>query len=78
MAFLNSKLGVVSYCNDWSQWVYRNIAENTSEMEKIGYFNPVISILNTGDLMFLVGKDTVKQKYVFINNGEVILMELGK
>lgn len=78
MAFKNLNLAVACMCSDWTNFVYRDTHEDTTEMEKIGYFNPVATILNTGDLITLVGKDTVKQKYVFINKGEVILMELGK
>lgn len=62
----------------WSQWLYRDTSLGVAEMEKVGFFNQVKSIMNTGDLIILVGKDTVKQKYVFIHQGEIILEELGK
>lgn len=78
--FQNKNLSVLAMIGgaDWTEWVYRDPYLDVADMEKVGFFNQVKSIMNTGDLIILVGKDTVKQKYVFIHQGEVILEELGK
>ena len=77
--FQNKNLSVLAMVGTgWSQWLYRDASLGVADMEKVGFFNQVKSIMNTGDLIILVGKDTVKQKYVFIHQGEIILEELGK
>lgn len=78
MAFTNNKLSVIIMCGGWTHWLYNNKQETVTDIKQVGYFNPMIAIMSTGDLITLVGKDTVEQKYIFINNGEVVLMELGK
>lgn len=78
MAFRSLGFAPVSLVGGWTHWVHIDHNEPVAEMCKVGYFNQTIALVNTGDLITLVGSDTVKQMYIFINNGEVILMELSK
>ena len=78
MALRSLGFAPVCMCGGWTHWAYIDHKEPLSEMLKVGYFNQTIALVNTGDLITLVAQDTTAQRYIFINKGEVILMELEK
>lgn len=77
--FLNRYLTTICYLNGgWTIWHYHNYNDTVEEMEKFNYFQPINMLLKTGDIVYLVGKDTVKQMYFVVKDGQVSVKELGK
>lgn len=77
--FLNRHLTTICYTNNgWTLWQYRNYNDTVAEMEKFNYFQSVNAIIKTGDVIYLVGKDTTKQMYFVVEDGQVSVKELGK
>ena len=60
----NKNLSVIAYANGWTLWHYMDMSVSIDDMEQVGYFDRVQSLMNIGDMMYLVAKDTVKHLWV--------------
>lgn len=78
MAFINHNLSVIAYADGWTLWLYKNHQETTEDMQKENYFQRIKELCATGDIIYLVGKDTTKQMYIVLEDGNITLRELGK
>lgn len=78
MAFNKKYWNYTIYSKGWTVWAYTNTDETVAEMQKENYFQEMYAMLKTGDAIYLVGSDTVKQMYFVLENGNVKLQEFGK
>ena len=56
MAFKSTNLSVIAFANGWTMWHYSNY-ELLEDIEKDYYFDKVLALANTGDIIFINGKD---------------------
>ena len=73
----NKNLSVIAYANGWTLWQYMDKTISVDEIEQIGFFDRVQDLMATGDVIYLVAKDTVKQLWVKTLN-PVILEDMGE
>jgi len=78
MAFIKKNFDYLEYKQGWTMWFYKNYEDTAEEMETENYFQEISPLLKTGDAIYLIAKDTVKQMYMILENGNVRLQELGK
>lgn len=60
----NKNLSVIAYANGWTLWHYMDRSVSIDDMEQVGYFDRVQSLMHIGDMIYLVAKDTVKHLWV--------------
>ena len=72
-----SKFSVIAYAGGITWWVYEDKNINIDVLEKEGFFDQVTTLLNIGDPVCLIAKDTVKLKWVKAVN-PVLLEDMGK
>ena len=75
MAFKNDNLGVIAFANGFTMWQYKSddaIAEITQE----GYFDPIYTLCDRGDIFVINAVDTTKMMCVH-SVKPMILIELG-
>lgn len=77
MAFKNKNFSVVAFCNGWTGWHYvshddslRDIIDNSE------YFAPVRTLMNTGDMIVINGKDTTGVRYIEMTDKGIWLRKL--
>lgn len=56
MAFQNKKLSVIAYANGFTLWHYA-ANETLATISTSGYFNNVITLMNTGDIILINASD---------------------
>jgi len=56
MSFQNKNLSVIAYANGFTLWHYA-ATETVSAIVATGYFNPVRTLMNVGDIMIINGSD---------------------
>ncbi|MBP9999370.1 MAG: hypothetical protein KBT14_01595 [Proteobacteria bacterium] len=56
MAFQNKKLSVIAYANGFTLWHYA-ANETLATISASGYFNNVITLMNTGDIILINASD---------------------
>ena len=62
MAFQNKNLSVISYANGFTLWHYA-ANESLKEISASGFFNPINSLMNKGDIVIVnAGDDTGMRK----------------
>lgn len=50
--FRNKDLSVIAYANGWTTWYYRT-KDSLETVGKDGYFEPVKSLMKSGDVIYL-------------------------
>lgn len=77
--FRNKDLSVVAYANGWTTWYYRT-KDSLETVGKDGYFEPVKSLMKSGDVIYLTldgnwGSETAI-RVISIENNVVKLKQL--
>ena len=57
-------MSVIAYANGWTMWCYTDRAVSIDEVETPGFFDKIYTLMNVGDIVYCVCKDTVKQLWV--------------
>lgn len=60
----NKNFSVFAYSNGITLWLYNDRGTTIDEMEKEGFFDNAKTLLNVGDIIYLVAADTVKQCWI--------------
>jgi hypothetical protein len=70
MAFQNKKLSVIAYANGFTLWHY--VADETmTAISTSGYFNNVITLMNTGDIIIINASDSTAIKKITVSESAV-------
>ncbi len=76
MAFQNKKLSVIAYANGFTLWHYA--ADETLEaITTSGYFNNVITLMNTGDIIIINASDDTSIQVITVSSSTVTVGELA-
>ncbi len=76
MAFQNKKLSVIAYANGFTLWHYA--ADETMEaISTSGYFNNVITLMNTGDIIIINASDSTSIKKITVSSSTVTVASLS-
>ena len=75
MAFQNKKLSVIAYANGFTLWHYA-ANETLATISASGYFNNVITLMNTGDIILINASD--KTTIMAITDGKAITNEIKR
>lgn len=78
MAFIKNNFDYLQWKNGWTIWFYKNYEDTAEEMATENYFQEIAPFLKTGDVIYLIAKDTIKQMYFVVEDNNVKLQELGK
>lgn len=78
MAFIKNNFDYLQWKKGWTMWFYKNCEDTAEEMAAENYFQEIAHLLKTGDVIYLVAKDTTKQMYFVVEDNNVKLQELGK
>ncbi|MDR0967727.1 MAG: hypothetical protein LBL75_02760 [Rickettsiales bacterium] len=63
MAFQNKNLSVIAYANGFTLWHYA-ADESIKTISATGYFNPIKSLMNTGDIIIINANDDTAIKKI--------------
>ncbi|MFQ6778154.1 MAG: hypothetical protein ACLRFI_02560 [Alphaproteobacteria bacterium] len=75
MAFQNKNLSVIAYANGFTLWHYA-ASETVSAISTSGYFNSVVTLMNTGDLIIINGSDSTIIASVTVSSGVVSISDI--
>ena len=70
MAFKNKNLSVIAYANGFTLWHYCEAA-TLATITASGYFNAVMSLMNTGDLIIINASDNTSIKKITVGASAV-------
>ena len=73
----NRNWSVIAYADGWTLWMYKDQTISITEMQKPDFFKRVKDLMEIGDVMYLVAKDTVKHMWVKTLT-PVTLEDMGK
>ena len=76
MAFQNKKLSVIAYANGFTLWHYA-AAETMEAISTSGYFNNVITLMNTGDIIIINASDSTSIKKIAVSSSAVTVSALS-
>jgi outer membrane protein assembly factor BamA len=65
MSFQNKNLSVIAYANGFTLWHYA-AAESVATISATGYFNPVRTLMNIGDIIIINASDNTAIKKINI------------
>lgn len=57
MGFKNRDLSVIAFANGFTLWHYRSSVDSLEDILDDGYFDPVMTLVNTGDIIITNGND---------------------
>lgn len=78
MAFQNRNFNVIAYANGFTLWHYSSSNNTLAEIETDGYFNPIYTLCNVGDIIIINATDTTgMRRIVSIDDGQVKLAKLS-
>ena len=76
MAFQNKKLSVIAYANGFTLWHY--VASETMEtITASGYFNNVLTLMNSGDIIIINASDATSIKKIAVSSSAVTVGSLS-
>lgn len=76
MAFKNRDLSVIGYANGFTLWHYKSYEDKLEDVCNLGYFNNVMTLVNTGDVIIINGKDLTGIRMMELVGEEVWIREL--
>lgn len=76
MAFQNKNMSVIAYANGFTFWHYTSDEDRLGEICNLGYFNRMITLVNTGDVIIINGKDSTGMRYMELVGEDIWLREL--
>lgn len=78
MAFQNRNFSVLAYANGFTLWHYSSNEETLEEIVADGFFNPVKTLCNVGDIIVINATNTTgMRRIVSIDVGQVKLAKLS-
>lgn len=72
MAFQNKNFSVLAYANGFTLWHYTS-TETIAEISQPGFFNRIITLANTGDIVIINAADGTAIKAMELESGCVKL-----
>lgn len=76
MGFQNKNMSVVAYANGFTLWHYVSKDEKLKDICKLGYFNRIITLANTGDIVIINGSDSTGIKYMELVGDDIWIRDL--
>ena len=76
MAFNNKEMSVVAYANGFTLWQYTSNVDKLEDICELGYFNRIITLANTGDIVIINGKDSTGIRYMELVGEDIWIREL--
>ncbi|MCL2748637.1 MAG: hypothetical protein FWE50_01025, partial [Alphaproteobacteria bacterium] len=76
MSFQNKNLSVIAYANGFTLWHYA-ATETVSSITATGYFNPVRTLMNVGDIVIINGSDNTAIRKINQTAANVTTGEAG-
>lgn len=77
MAFQNKKLSVIAYANGFTLWHY-SANEALGTITANGYFNNVLTLMNTGDIIIINASDGTAIETINVNDSGVTVATLSE
>ena len=74
MAFQNKNMSVIACANGFTLWHYTS-TDTIADISKTGYFNKIITLSNTGDVIIINAGDGTAIKTIVLESNNV---NLGK
>ncbi|MBO4672288.1 MAG: hypothetical protein J5608_01380 [Alphaproteobacteria bacterium] len=76
MAFQNKNLSVIAYANGFTLWHYA-ANETLTAITESGYFNNVLTLMNTGDIIIINGSNGTSIKAITVSSNTVTVGALS-
>ena len=76
MAFKNKDMSVIAYANGFTMWHYVSKDDSLKDICELRYFNKIFTLMNTGDIVIINGKDSTGMRCVEMVGDDVWLREL--
>ena len=76
MAFQNKKLSVIAYANGFTLWHYA-ANETMTAITTSGYFNNVITLMNSGDIIIINASNGTSIKTITVSSEAVTVAALS-
>lgn len=76
MAFQNKNLSVIAYANGFTLWHYA-ADETLTAITTAGYFNPVKTLMNIGDIVIVNGSNGTAIKVAGVTEGNITMGALS-
>lgn len=77
MAFSNKNLSVIAFASGWTWWHYVSRDDSLHDIiDNNEYFLPVRTLMNTGDMIVINGKDTTGVRYIEMADKGIWLRKL--
>jgi hypothetical protein len=76
MAFQNKNLSVIAYANGFTLWHYA-ANETMTAISTSGYFNNVLTLMNTGDIIIINASDSTAIKKITVSSSAVSVASLS-
>ena len=76
MAFQNKNLSVIAYANGFTLWHYA-ANETLTAITESGYFNNVLTLMNTGDIIIINGSNGTSIKAITVSSSTVTVGALS-
>lgn len=77
MAFRSKNMSVIAYANGFTLWHYATNDDSFTDICSIGYFNDMITLVNTGDIVIINAENDTGMRKISIENGTVLLEPLN-
>lgn len=78
MAFKNKDMSVIAYANGFTLWHYVSNVDSYDDICALGYFNRIITLANTGDIIIINGKDSTGIRVMELVGEDIWLRGLKK
>ncbi len=76
MAFQNKNLSVIAYANGFTLWHYA-ANETMATISESGYFNNVLTLMNTGDIIIINASNGTAIKAITVSSSAVTVAALS-
>lgn len=76
MAFQNKNLSVIAYANGFTLWHYA-ANETLTAISASGYFNNVLTLMNTGDIIIINASNGTAIKTIAVSSSAVTVAALS-
>lgn len=76
MAFQNKNMSVIAFANGFTLWHYKSRDDSLKTICELRYFNKIHTLMNTGDIVIINGKDTTGIRMVELVGDDVWIREM--
>ena len=74
--FRNKDMSVIAFANGFTLWHYKSREDFLDNICELRYFNKIFTLMNTGDIVIINGKDSTGIRQVELVGEDVWLREL--